>query len=169
MKERYFSIFFSLTSIISFSSKDKNNDNNEYKNIIKYFIEDNNNITDDEKNLFLNIISFFTVYGKNNQDKILKLLKDLYDSDEINYFLDVFFNILYQLEKIENYNVSLLFNLLNILINFFEKKYYKKRKDLDEKFFCNYFAIYVVYAFNSIKYAYTFLYLINSLKFITHY
>ena len=155
MKERYFSIFFSLTSIISFSSKDKNNDNNEYKNIIKYFIEDNNNITDDEKNLFLNIISFFTVYGKNNQDKILKLLKDLYDSDEINYFLDVFFNILYQLEKIENYNVSLLFNLLNILINFFEKKYYKKRKDLEEKFFSNYFAIYVVYAFNSIKYAYT--------------
>ena len=154
IKERYFSIFYSLTSIISFSSKDSKN-NNEYENIIKYFIKDNNNLTDDEKNLFLNIISFFTVYGKNNQDKILKLLNDLYDSDEINYFLDVYFNILYQLEKIQNYNVSLLFNLLNILINFFERKYNKKRNDLDEKFFSNYFPIYVVYVFNSIKYAYT--------------
>ena len=154
IKERYFSIFYSLTSIISFSSKENKN-NNECENIIiKYFIKDNYNLTDEEKNLFLIIISFFTVYGKNNQEKIMKLLTDLYEADEINYFLEVYFNILYQLEKIQNYNISLLFNLLNILINFFEKKYNKEREDLDEKFFTNYFRIYVVYIFNSIKNAY---------------
>ena len=150
--EKYFSIFYSLTQIITFSSKENKD---EHKNIIKYLIKDNSNLTEEEKKLFLTIFSFFTVYGKNNQDKILKILKDLFDIDEIDYFLDAYFNILYQLEKSENYNISLLFNLLNILINFLEKKYNKIEKNINEKSFNNYFPIYTVYTFNSIKYSYT--------------
>ena len=151
--ENYFNIFCYLTNIITSSSKDSTL--YEHDNIVNYFIQDNNNLSNEEKNIYVNIMSFFTVYGKNNQDKIIKILKDLYDSNEKDYFLDVFFNILYQLEKIEKYNIELLFNLLNILINFIETKYNKNRYDLNEKFFTNYFPIYILYTFNSVKFAYT--------------
>ena len=104
--------------------------------------------------MFINILSFFSVYGKNNQDKISKILKDLYDSDEKDNFLDVYFNILYQLDKNENYNTGLLFNLLNVLINFLEKKYDDNQIEIDETIFTNHFNKYVLYVFNAIKNTY---------------
>ena len=149
--DNYFCIYYSLTSLISFSPKNKDDD--EYKKILKYFIGDNN-LTEEEKTLFINIISFFTVYGKNNQDKIFQILKDLFETSESEQFLDIYFNILYQLEKIENYNSGLLFSLLNILITFLEKKY-DKDEITNDKFYNNYFPVYTVYIFNSIKYNYT--------------
>ena len=152
--ERYFSIYYSLTNIISYSSKDNNN-KNKNKNIIKDFIEENKNLTEEEKNLFVKIISFFTIYGNNGQDKIFPILYDLYESNEHNYFFEVYFDILYQLSQIENYNNNLLFNLLNILINFLDKKYNENRNELDEKFFKTYFPIYTIYIYNSIKYTYS--------------
>ena len=100
--ERYFSIYYSLTNIISYSSKDNNN-KNKNKNIIKDFIEENKNLTEEEKNLFVKIISFFTIYGNNGQDKIFPILYDLYESNEHNYFFEVYFDILYQLSQIENF------------------------------------------------------------------
>ena len=151
--ETYFNIFYYLTNVITSTSIENNIYDKD--NVVNYFINDNNNLTKEEKNLFINIMSFFTVYGKNNQDKIVKILKDLYDSNEKDYFLDVYFNILYQLDKIEKYNTELLFNLLNLLLNFIEKKYNKNGNDINEKFFSNYFPIYIHYVFNSVKYAYT--------------
>ena len=152
-RDTYFNIFYYLTSIITSSTIENNIFDKD--NFVNYFIEDNTNLTKDEKNVFIYILSFFTVYGKNNQDKIIKILKDSYDSNEKDYFLDIFFKILFHLEKIEKYNTELLFNLLNILMNFIEKKYDKNRNELKDKFFSDYFPIYILYVFNSVKYSYT--------------
>ena len=149
--ETYFNIFYYLTNITVSSTKDS--DINKEENI-DIFFEDKNSLSQEEKNMYINIISFFSVYGKNNQEKIIKILKDLYDSNDEEHFLDVYFNILYQLEKSEKYNIDLLFNLLNILINFLEKKYENKTDEINEKFFSKYFNIYFIYVFNSLKYAY---------------
>ena len=35
-------------------------------------------------------MSFFTVYGKNNQNKIIKILKDLCETNDEGNFLEVF-------------------------------------------------------------------------------
>ena len=150
--ETYFQLYYYLTNIISTSSKENNN--HEKNNIIKFFIKDKN-FNDKEKNSFVNIMSFFIIYGKNSKDKIEKILTDLYDSDEKDYFLDVYFNFLYQLEKRENFDTELFFNLLKILINFIENKYEKKHIEINEKIFNNYFNIYIYYVFNCVKYAYT--------------
>ena len=86
--EPYFIVFYYLTNLIVSSAKD--NDISEQNNIVNY-LEGNNNLSKDEKDVFIKIMSFFTVYGKNNQNKIIKILKDLCETNDEGNFLEVFF------------------------------------------------------------------------------
>ena len=143
-KINMFNIFCSLTSIL----KPDNNNNN--KNNIYYFIK-NNNINREEIHLFINIISIFTIYDKDYHQKIFALLNDLNKIEDNIYFLEIFFNILYQLEKIRNYNKNLLFDLLKMLYIFLNKN--DNNKNITN-FKTTYFNIYIVYVYNAIKYSY---------------
>ena len=147
IKINMFNIFCSLTSIL----KPNNNDNYNYRNNIYNFIK-NNNIKREDIPLFINIISVFTIYDKNYHLKIFELLNDLYKKEDNIFFLEIFFNIFYQLEKIRNYNTSLFFDLLNLLNEFLNTN--KSENNNAFNFKETYFNIYIVYAYNSIKYAY---------------
>lgn len=150
-KVSYFNTFCFITTIIS----SKNGANSKESNIFNFLKE--SNLNKEEKNLFINIISVFSIYDKNNLQKIFQLLKDLYNTSENKYFLDVYFKIFYQLEKNDYYNISLLFNLLNLLISFMNEKLNKSNniinRDINLEFSNNYFPIYIVYVFNTVKYS----------------
>ena len=155
-KVNLFNIFCSITKIISSNKNDnKNNDKKNNQNSIFYFIEDKS-LSKEEKNLFLDIISVFIVFDENCYLKIFELLNDLYNFDETKYFLQIYFNIIYQLEKLEKYNSLLLFDLLNLLYNFFNLKFKQNKidKEIISNLKNNYFQIYTVYSYNVIKYSY---------------
>ena len=151
-KVNYFNTFCFITTIIS-----SNSDCNSKENNIYNFLKESN-LNEEEKNLFINIISIFCIYDKNNLQKIFQLLKDLYNTSEDKYFLEVYFKIFYQLEKNEYYNITLLYNLLNLLIKFMNEKLNtnnnSRNGNINLDFSNNYFPIYSVYVFNTIKFSY---------------
>ena len=168
-KVNIFNFFCSLTTIIQ-----PNNDYNINKDIQQnniYLFLKNNNFSKEEKNLFINIISVFTVYDKNYHTKICELLNSLNKLDNDNNFLKIYFNIFHILEKIGNYNLNLFFDLLDLLYLFLKEKYIEKNKNkINNKnvknvdFKKNYFNTYIVYAYNAIKNAYKELLKINKDK-----
>ena len=146
-----FNIFCSLTTIINVDNKEKNIQESKEKNILDFI--NNNNLSVDEKTVFINIISVFTVYHKNEHEKIIILLNNLKKEDDNIYFLEAYFNIIYQLEKKENYKDNLLFDLLFLLNDFLEVKLKEKNKN-DIYFKRNFFLLYIAYFGCGIKRAY---------------
>ena len=154
----YFNIYCSITTIINWNNdKDdiKNNVIKNNKNNIFDFLN-NSSLSKEEKNIFLNIISIFTVYDDNFPHKIFEILNNLCNFEE-TIFLEIYFNIIYQLEKIENYNSKVFFDLLDLLYNFLRIKFKlnnNENKEIISNIKNNYFQIYTVYAYNTIKSSY---------------
>ena len=162
-KIHLFNIFCSLSNIIT---NNENNNKEIYQNDIYYYINNiDKKLSKEDKKLFINIMSVLIVYDKNFHQKIFEILITLYKLDDYNQFLEVFFNFCYQLDKMENYNTIVLFDLLNILKNFLNEKFNEKNKknynDIIIKFKNNYFGIYKAYVYNAIKYAYESILTIN--------
>ena len=162
-KIHLFNIFCSLSNIIT---NNESNNNEIYENDIYYYINNiDKKLSKEDKKLFINIMSVLIVYDKNFHQKIFEILIALYKLDDYNQFLEVFFNFCYQLDKMENYNTIVLFDLLNILKNFLNEKFNEKNKknynDIIIKFKNNYFGIYKAYVYNAIKYAYESILTIN--------
>ena len=146
---KLYDIFCVLTSIIR--PIDNENICRNQKTNIYYFVK-NNDLSESEKTIFINIISVFIVYDKMSHQKIIELLKKLIKEKNNKYFLEIYFNIFSQLERIKDYNVKLMFDLLNLLNDYFDEELKEKNKNNINtmNFKKNYNHVYIIYISNGI-------------------